>query len=349
MPQTQFQSSDTALNILPHIKEKDAGLLFELLKPILMLAEGDFVINDLGCGEGLMLLKLLELMHTNLQTYSELQIIICGCEPDNDLREKFIAHFADKANRPYLNNIGRVQISDCKIEDYHAPEKTNVTLSSHSLYYPQSLWNTQRFKDLKHEDHLLTRFLSNLKENGQLCIILQSSASTKKEKRDGGFFANHETYEDTMYPCLWRRENEDDRSRGLQERNSITNNRDRLTFTNAEIFEACLNAYQETSNTPLSIKSGETTASIHLGEINLDQLDTEKNKYEQTPEALSFLNFYTRKRYPDFSADDQKIILDFLKNNCADDEGNIIMHHMNRAFVIRPQGEARAAAPTPKL
>lgn len=352
---TQLQESDNANQILPKIKIADATILCHLLKPIFEARirwlektskseiEREISISDLGCGEGQMILTLLKLLSENLKSFLELRISIYAYDEKEDMIKKYQENFAvvKKNSDSYLKytSIKRAEVQ--KIQDLNFPS-SDIFLASHSFYYCREAWDTSPYnnnKTIPFSNHLLTKLLAALKENGAICVILQSNENTaiKSKQKDivdqqeSVFVANHENFEDVMYPL----KNQFD-----QDVAKISKNSERNTFTNAQIFAECMQKYREewTKNhaSELEIISGQSIAVIELGEINF-KLNEKNQKYEQSEAVTALLNFYTRNLYTRFDSEAQKKLLNFIQTHCIRSDGSMVMCHLNRAFLICPK------------
>lgn len=168
----QLQESDASGTILPQIKAADVNALLSLLEPWFKLKQDELVITDLGCGEGLMLLKLLEVLSENVQTYAQSKIKIYASEPSDNLREKFKNNLNSKEERPYLNNVSLIDLQDRKTEEYAFLVPSDLIMLSHSLYYLQRHWNSQKFTDIPPANNLFKRLIDHLKPQGRVAVLL---------------------------------------------------------------------------------------------------------------------------------------------------------------------------------
>lgn len=315
----QFQESDPKNIIRPQIKYNDCEKLLPFLLPLfrfkLQTKDLSVTITDLGCGEGQMLETLLNLLSQNLKDYLALQITIYGCEPVLELQKQYLGLFQNTERPTHLTNIINVDIEPCCIENYQ-PKKSDVFLFSHSLYYAQTIWNSKKYPDIRIDEHLLTCYLQNLKAQGLLCVVLQSEQLPKDEDGVHGVIkSNNKQYEEIMYPIIGR----------------STDN-----LISAEDFEYCLQTFRDQHTQQLNVQDACSISVIPLGEINFVPDKTKAQCYKQTKTVEQFLNFYTREFYPKLTGDKQKMLLDFIKENCITSKNSLVMCHVNRLFVITP-------------
>lgn len=315
----QFQQSDPKNIVRRQIKHNDCEKLLPFLLPFFKLKlqtqDISVTITDLGCGEGEMLATLLNLLSQNLKDYLALRITIYGCEPVPELQKQYLGLFQNPERTIHLTNIINVEIEPSRIEDYQ-PKKSDVFLFSHSLYYAQTIWNTKKYPNISIDEHLLTRYLQNLKTQGLLCVVLQSEQLPKDEDGVHGVIrSNNKQYEEIMYPIIGR----------------LTDN-----LISAEDFEYCIQTFRNPNTQELNVQDTCSISVIPLGEINFVPDMTEAKHYPQTKIVEQFLNFYTREFYPKLTGDKQKVLLDFIKANCITSKNSLVMCHVNRLFVITP-------------
>jgi chemotaxis methyl-accepting protein methylase len=344
----QLQDSDNVNQILPKIKMEDTSALCVLLKPLFEARihwrkycentgederNRTVTITDLGCGEGQMILTLLKVLSENLKNFLALRIKIYAYDVQEDMIVKYKDNF-DTAKRldSYLSYVSIERAEVKKFQDVVFPQ-SDVFLASHSFYYCREIWDTSDYnnnKSIDFNEHLLTRLLASLKKKGAICVILQSNRCTGVKGKQKLFLANHENFEDQMYPLKIQFDSNGEK---------ILKNAERDTFTNAEIFEQCFQEYRKiwiaNHASDLEITSKQSMAIIELGEINFE-LHEATQKYEQSDAVTALLNFYTRQLYAHFNPEAQKKLLDFIKTDCLRDDGAMVMCHVNRLFLICP-------------
>lgn len=347
---TQFQQADIGEVVLNKIKSADSQILSELLLSFfqskILQQQYNVIITDLGCGEGNMLSIFLKSVQENFNNYFMLRIKIFGCEKEPDLRKKYMRKFSEIGREKHLKIVQEVDISISTIEDYQ-PKKSDLFLFSHSMYYPQTFWNTQRY-NIEFEKHLLTRYLNQLTENGAIAIILQSGKNPEhQENKNNNSLANNEEFENIFYPIRQKAEiraknvyisskqNEDkialikiqEDSNMQQDENSLTKSetkelkiiaeQENQNFTNAEIFLECYQEYvklfKSKGNSDLFLLHRDALAVIEIGKLNFEDYDKKTEIYPQNDNVMKFLSFYTRGYYAGitkkFSSEDNKSII----------------------------------------
>jgi len=298
-------------SIFEAFKPTDGEAAVKLLKEVKDFTQYQFSdrplhFTDVGGGEGEM-----------FRFFSPLakKVLVNIIEPNNKFREQY------RGRIEKTDNTVRGQILEKLMEEVNLP-KSDVVLTSHSLYYSQRLWSQQ--SDVSYQNHLFTKFLHSLEDGGVWCVILQASEAPDEKYEK---LANLEALEDVVYPFI-----EEARHRVSQ------SNRDRPTFANADTFKEALKRYEK-----LSAEAGEIiqwrestpiVSYVHLGKVNFTPDKT--GRYPQEEEVLKLLNFYTRDQYNNFKPEQQKELLEFIKHRCQRG-GDYVVAHVNKAFVVMRQ------------
>jgi len=265
-------------------------------------------VLDLGCGEGAML--------PYIQALGQGMTIHLS-----DIEKKRVEQYADQIQYNGSDHVGGKVVG--KMEECVLP-KTDLIMASHSLYYNTKFWHQP-------EHPFLTQLLAALNTNGLLCVILQSNEDTgilsNNPKRK--FTANLQELEDLTY--------------ALKEKVADCSQR---SFANAEMLLEALESYKKTHQNIDFESSDLSITSITISDLNFEPgLD---GRYTQSQEVADYLNFYTRDLYQQtpsskqekyYSPEQQKELLDFIKENCQKEDGSYVITHVNKVIVVKHVAE----------
>ncbi len=326
-----FQAGTAKNYIFNHFKKNDGHAMIDLLRLVKEFSfyqppkETVLSVTDLGGGSGEMLEYLLPLAA---------QIIIHINEPDTIRR----CEYERSAKTTPHVTVG--QMLSEQLQTTPIP-KSDIILSSHSLYYNTEEWH-HGTTQTRHA--FFNRILSSLNPKGVFCVILQSNAPTGLKKKDGDEIVNLESVENVVYPLISQ----------VEQGKAIINS-ERKTFANAELLLAAIEKYHQTTQNnhhhSLFWRSSPPIVSVvPIGKINF-QLNPKTQKYDQVSEVNDILNFYTRGLYHPssdqvvgFSASQQKELLDFIYTHCQNPQGEYVFVHVNKVIVMMPDLFAKQGA-----
>jgi hypothetical protein len=268
-------------------------------------ADSRLSFTDIGGGSGLMLEPFIQM---------NLWMIVHCVEPD----EKSLIEYDKKIQRhnPQLA-CGQLSLTTLESAELKLPP-SDVILCSHSLYYSARFWKKS---NVPLQEHLFTKLLSSLKEQGVLCVILQSENSSQSPG-----VAINQQLESVIYPLNDELEGRPRRS--LQQQPN---------FANAELFRAALLDYQrrlhQETGVQLQVKSAFSLSLVMLEQLNFTP-DVFSGRYEQPADVHRLLMSYTRQQYDRYTPQQQKELLDFIRHNCRISENSYGITHVNECFVI---------------
>ena len=308
----QFQKQAGAYLALPTIKVSDIATMMRLLQRHVKFEKHSsindpYVITDIGGDDGSWMLDPFFKLDISLK--------INVIEPNKNSLKVYKENLA---NQPkvipgmFLNTI--LEKSPLQIIP-----PANLILCSHSLYYSKNSWEDET---IPLEQHLFSKLLKGLQEKGVLCVILQSEDKALVQNQYG----IHAELENITYPIMFRLEGKEGLSHA-----------DHVSYTHSGIFSKSMQAYairlKREKGIDINIFSAPAISQVSLGNIN--SKENSKGKYIQEDyQASQLLSFYTKGYYDQYTPDEQRRLLDFIKNNCMTPEGRYVMTHVNTVFTI---------------
>lgn len=318
---TESKRADfTAINgvekVYKHLKPMDASVAADLIQQTTLFQSPDTKSKapvsmkalDIGGADGWMMSTLIAELGRSA--------IITVCDPNFNMERgrRYQQRITDSSHL----TLAQVIPTPIELVANRLPQKQfDLALASHVLYYNRQRW----FECPNIKTHLLTHLFKSLKNNGVLCVILQSTEPSNIPGMNSSL-ATHEQLEDLVYPLV------------EEKRHSENTN-----YANALEFKLSLDRYEKAfverfhTRPNWQLKSKLAITQVPLGEVNFTP-DGQGN-YPQSDEVNAILSFYLKgKSLSDLPTKSQETFLNFLKNHCRTTEQRVVITHVNRVYTI---------------